>query len=114
MVIERTNNMAYKLELPQEMMSIHIVFHISMLKMYVWDQSHQVAAIDLEQENISYGEKSIEILDWKMNKEIFLGKSSLTQWQDRMSYMRARRRYMNELLEIILSFKEETFITQEG
>ena len=34
-VIERIGKVAYKLELPQEMTSIHNMFHVSMLKKYI-------------------------------------------------------------------------------
>ena len=79
MVIERIGNVAYKLDLPQEMTSIHNVFHVSMLKKYIPDPSHviQLQLIQI-QEDMSYEEKPIEILDRKTktlrNKEISLVK----------------------------------------
>ena len=75
MVIERIGNVAYKLDLPQEMTSIHNVFHVSMLKNYVPDPSHVLQPQSIQiQEDMSYEEKPVEILDQKTktlrNKEI--------------------------------------------
>ena len=79
MVIERIGNVAYKLDLPQEMTSIHNVFHVSMLKKYVPDPSHVIQPQSIQiQEDMSYEEKPVEILDRKTktlrNKEIPLVK----------------------------------------
>ena len=79
MVIERIGNVAYKLDLPQEMTSIHNVFHVSILKKYVSDPSHIIQPQSIQiQEDMSYEEKPIEILDRKTkslrNKEISLVK----------------------------------------
>ena len=79
MVIERIGNVAYKLDLPQEMTSIHNVFHVSMLKKYVPDPSHVIQPQSIQiQEDMSYEEKPVEILDRKTktlrNKEILLVK----------------------------------------
>ncbi|KAK6123664.1 hypothetical protein DH2020_042592 [Rehmannia glutinosa] len=64
MIVERIGKVAYKLELPQEMASIHNVFHVSMLKKYVVDSSHVLTpqAIEID-ESLSYEEKPIAILD---------------------------------------------------
>ena len=78
-MIERIKYVAYKLDLPQEMASIDNVFHVSMLKKYVPNLSHviQLQAIQI-QEDMSYKEKPVEILDQKMkilrSKEIPLVK----------------------------------------
>ncbi|XP_024027447.1 uncharacterized protein LOC112093387 [Morus notabilis] len=78
-VIECIGNVANKLELPQEMASIHNVFHVSILTKYVLDPSHVIKPQAVQiQEDMSYEEKPIEILDRKMkilrNKEISLVK----------------------------------------
>ncbi|KAK6142450.1 hypothetical protein DH2020_022798 [Rehmannia glutinosa] len=79
MIVERIGKVAYKLELPQEMASIHNVFHVSMLKKYVVDSSHVLTpqAIEID-ESLSYEEKPIAILDREVkklrNKEISLVK----------------------------------------
>ncbi|KAK6151524.1 hypothetical protein DH2020_014159 [Rehmannia glutinosa] len=79
MIVERIGKVAYKLELPQEMTTIHNVFHVSMLKKYIPDPSHvltpQLIQID---ESFSYEEKPTTILDRGVkklrNKEIPLVK----------------------------------------
>ena len=79
LVIERIGNVAYKIELPREMATIHNVFHVSMLKKYIPDPSHviQPQAIQIK-DDMSYEEKPVEILDRKTktlrNKEIPLVK----------------------------------------
>ena len=35
--IKRIDNVAYELELPQELVAVHLVFHIFMLKMFLGD-----------------------------------------------------------------------------
>ncbi|KAK6123003.1 hypothetical protein DH2020_043250 [Rehmannia glutinosa] len=79
MIVERMGKVAYKLELPQEMTTIHNVFHVSMLKKYVLDPSHVLTPqlVQIE-ESFSYEEKPTTILDRGVkklrNKEIPLVK----------------------------------------
>lgn len=40
MVIEPISNVVWKLELPQEMTSVHNIFHVTMLKKYFPDPYH--------------------------------------------------------------------------
>ncbi|KAK6118929.1 hypothetical protein DH2020_047325 [Rehmannia glutinosa] len=79
MIVKRIGKVAYKLELPQEMTSIHNVFHVSMLKKYVADTFHVLTPQTIEiDESLSYEEKPIAILDREVkklrNKEISLVK----------------------------------------
>ena len=41
-IIERVGEVAYRLELPQELARVHNVFHVSMLCHYVSDPSHVI------------------------------------------------------------------------
>ncbi|XP_070045240.1 uncharacterized protein [Nicotiana tomentosiformis] len=74
-IVQRVDQMAYKLELPPEMSLVHLVFHVFMLKKVVEDPSLivPVKAIEVIKE-LTYEEISIAILDrhvWKLrNKEI--------------------------------------------
>ncbi|XP_057487534.1 uncharacterized protein LOC130773607 [Actinidia eriantha] len=55
---------AYRLALPPELANVHNVFHISMLKKYVFDPSHVIEYQPLEiREDLSYVEQPIQILD---------------------------------------------------
>ena len=61
------------------MASVHNVFHVSMLKKYVPDESHVLEQEPIElHEDLSYEEKPVQILDCKIktlrNKEIPLVK----------------------------------------
>ncbi|XP_057543400.1 uncharacterized protein LOC130821629 [Amaranthus tricolor] len=66
-VTEKVGKVAYRLELPNELGKVHDVFHISQLKRYVPDKSHVLdpEPLDLD-ENLSYEEKPIKILDSKV------------------------------------------------
>ncbi|XP_057548085.1 uncharacterized protein LOC130826519 [Amaranthus tricolor] len=66
-VTERVEKVAYRLALPNELSKVYNVFHISQLKRYVFDTSHMLdpKPLDLD-ENLSYEEKYIEILDAKV------------------------------------------------
>ncbi|WMV46044.1 hypothetical protein MTR67_039429 [Solanum verrucosum] len=74
-ILKRIGKVAYKLVLPNELASVHPVFHFSMLKKYMGDP---VSIIPLEglgvDENLFYEEVSVEILDRQVkrlrNKEI--------------------------------------------
>ncbi|KAK4733992.1 hypothetical protein R3W88_008253 [Solanum pinnatisectum] len=60
---------AYELDLPTKLASVHPVFHVSMLKKCVGDPASIVSLEDLEvKENLSYEEVSIEIFDRQVKK----------------------------------------------
>ncbi|KAA0054783.1 pol protein [Cucumis melo var. makuwa] len=70
---------AYRLALPPSLLTVHDVFHVSMLRKYVSDPSHVVDYEPLEiDENLSYTEQPVEVLarEVKMlrNREIPLVK----------------------------------------
>ena len=66
-ITEKVGKVAYRLALPNELGKVHDVFHISQLKRYVPDKSHVLdpEPLDLD-ENLSYEEKPIKILDSKV------------------------------------------------
>ena len=58
--------MAYRLALPSVMVVIHPVFHVSMLRKYVYDPTHVINYEDLElRPNLSFQERPVKILDRK-------------------------------------------------
>ena len=65
-IIERIGPVAYKLDLPNELSRIHNVFHVSMLRKYVYDSSHVLKDLPIHiEENLTYEEQPVEILDRK-------------------------------------------------
>ncbi|XP_070674756.1 uncharacterized protein [Malus domestica] len=65
-IIERVGEVAYRLELPQELSKVHNVFHVSMLRHYISDPSHVIPPQPLEiNPDLTYDEEPITILDWK-------------------------------------------------
>ena len=54
-ILEKISPVAYHLALPSELANIHNVFHVSMLKKYVFDPSHVIEHQPLEiREDLSY------------------------------------------------------------
>ena len=51
-VIEKVGSVAYRLDLPQDLEKIHIVFHVSMLRRYRSDPSHVVSSETIELDQI--------------------------------------------------------------
>ncbi|WMV07661.1 hypothetical protein MTR67_001046 [Solanum verrucosum] len=63
-ISKRIGNVAYELELPQELATIHLVFHISMLKKCMCDPSLIIPTEDIGiKDNLSYEEIHVQILD---------------------------------------------------
>ena len=63
-ILERVGQVAYRLALPPDLPSVHLVFHVSMLRKYVHDPSHiiQLQSVQLD-ENLSYTEQPVAIMD---------------------------------------------------
>ena len=65
-VIEKVGNVAYRLDLGDELRQVHNVFHVSMLRKYHPDKSHVLTEGPVElYEDLSYVEKPVQILDRK-------------------------------------------------
>ncbi|WMV50334.1 hypothetical protein MTR67_043719 [Solanum verrucosum] len=68
-ILTSVGEVAYELELPSELAPVHPVFHVSILKKCIGDL---VSILPLEglgvDENLSYGEVPVEILDRQVKK----------------------------------------------
>ena len=63
-IIGRIGPIAYILDLPNELSRIHNVFHMFMLRKYVYDLSYVLKDLPVYiEENLTYEEQSVEILD---------------------------------------------------
>ncbi|WMV46694.1 hypothetical protein MTR67_040079 [Solanum verrucosum] len=68
-IAKRIDNVAYELELPQELAAVHSVFHISMLKKCMGDPSLIIPPEDIEiKDSLSYEEIPVQILDRQVRK----------------------------------------------
>ncbi|KAD3640367.1 hypothetical protein E3N88_29590 [Mikania micrantha] len=66
-IIARVGNVAYRLEIPEELKLIHNTFHVSYLRKCLTDESTCVPLEDIEvDEKLNYVEKPVEILDHKV------------------------------------------------
>ena len=84
-VTTRVGKVAYRLELPAELSSIHNTFHVSQLRKCVADETSVVPLEDITvDEGLNYVEKPIAILD-KKTRETRGGQVALVkvQWQHR-------------------------------
>ncbi|WMV45553.1 hypothetical protein MTR67_038938 [Solanum verrucosum] len=68
-ISKRMGNVAYELELPQELAAVHPVFHISMLKKCIDDPSLIIPTENIEiKDSLSYEEIPVQILDRQVRK----------------------------------------------
>ena len=68
-ILERRGEVAYRLSLPPGLSAVHPVFHVSMLRRYVPDESHilQWDALSLDS-SLTFEEEPIAILDRQVRK----------------------------------------------
>ncbi|XP_060183240.1 uncharacterized protein LOC132613216 [Lycium barbarum] len=68
-IIRRVGQVAYELELPSELQTVHPVFHVSMLRKCISDPSRIVPVDDIQvTENLTYEEEPIAILDRQVRR----------------------------------------------
>ncbi|WMV32689.1 hypothetical protein MTR67_026074, partial [Solanum verrucosum] len=68
-IAKRISNVAYELELPQELAAVHPVFHISMLKKCIGDPSLILPTENIRiTDSLSYEEISVQILDRQVRR----------------------------------------------
>jgi hypothetical protein len=68
-VTEVVGPVAYRVELPSNLASVHDVFHISTLRKYVHDPLHVIDFEPLQvQADLKYEEKPMQILDRKVQQ----------------------------------------------
>ena len=68
-ILDKIESVAYRLALPPRLKRIHNIFHISQLRKYVPDPSHVISYQPLQiQEDISYVEETMQILDGKVKQ----------------------------------------------
>ncbi|KAK4717703.1 hypothetical protein R3W88_016041 [Solanum pinnatisectum] len=68
-ISKRIGNVAYELDLPQELVAVHPVFHISMLKKCMVDPSLIIPTENIGiKDSLSYEEIPVQILDRQVRK----------------------------------------------
>ncbi|WMV34305.1 hypothetical protein MTR67_027690 [Solanum verrucosum] len=68
-IAKRTGSVAYELELPQELATVHPVFHVSMLKKCMGDHLLIIPTENIGiKDSLSYEEILVQILDRQVRK----------------------------------------------
>ena len=68
-ILERVRPVAYQLELPPDLERIHDVFHVSMLRKYIFDPSHVLEAPPVElKDDQSFEVQPLGIIDQKFKE----------------------------------------------
>ena len=83
-ILSHVGKVAYEVELPSELSSVHPIFHVSMLRKQISDAVVVDSSVSADiQENLSFDEIPVEILDFNVqrlrNKEVPLVK---VLWQN--------------------------------
>ena len=65
-ILERIDEVAYRLALPPSLAGVHNIFHVSMLKKYLPDPSHIMELEPVQaRKDLSYEEHHVRIVDRK-------------------------------------------------
>ena len=68
-ILERIRLVAYQLDLPQDLERIRDVFHVFILRKYIFDPSHVLEAPPVElNENLSFEVELVGIVDQKLKE----------------------------------------------
>ena len=63
-ILSRVGEVAYKLALPPSLSAVHPIFHVSMLRKYIPDESHVISLDSVElSQDLTYEEEPIAILN---------------------------------------------------
>ena len=63
-ILSRVREVAYKLALPPSLSAVHPVFHVSMLRKYIANESHVISLDSVElSQDLTYEEEPIAILN---------------------------------------------------
>ncbi|XP_019231690.1 PREDICTED: uncharacterized protein LOC109212498 [Nicotiana attenuata] len=71
-ILERVGKVAYRLALPPSLAGVHLVFHISMLWKYHEDMPYVDFSTEQLDENLTYEEEPIDILNRHIRKKVLL------------------------------------------
>nr|GEW45299.1 putative reverse transcriptase domain-containing protein [Tanacetum cinerariifolium] len=110
-ITDRVGKVAYRIELPEELNSIHNTFHVSQLRKCLVDKTEYVLLADIVvDEKLGYVEEAVEILDTMVNKlrrkEILLLK---VRWKHRKG-LDYSWRPEEELIKYYPAFHQEWFV----
>ena len=68
-ILSRVGEVAYKLALPPSLSAVHHIFHVSMLRKYISDESHVLSLDSVELgPDLTFEEEPIAILDRQVRK----------------------------------------------
>ena len=68
-ILRRVGEVAYKLALPPSLSAVHPIFHVSMLRKYILDESHVLSLDSVElSPDLTFEEEPIAILDRQVRK----------------------------------------------
>ena len=68
-ILSRVGEVSYKLALPPSLSAVHPVFHVSMLRKYISDESHVISLDSVELgPDLTYEKEPIDILDRHLRK----------------------------------------------
>ena len=68
-ILRRVGKVAYELDLPNDLATVHPVFHVSILRRFIGDENTIVPLQDFTiKENLSYEEVPVEILDRQVKR----------------------------------------------
>ena len=115
-ILQKIGEVAYKLALPPQLLGIHDVFHVSMLRKYEPDTNHVLDWHDLNlQEDETYEERLREILDKKEQQNHTFSESVMGSSRSGRSYMGVGIKYEKQVPRILyrfasLNFKDKIFI----